>query len=198
MSQQLKESLSAVMDGEADQFEIRRVLDEAAQDSALRGVWERYHLARSVMRGEGRTLRRGELGHGFWARVDADAAAVPEDAPATASLVPDAAVPASRWNQRLIGVAVAAGMAAAVIIGLGRESQPGTPTNSAPVAIVTSADALSLPVAEVDETDGFVAQPSATDVQRARAYMLHHAQQVALTNQARVVQFVKVAAFESR
>ena len=53
MSEQLKESLSAVMDGEADEFEIRRVLNEAADDPELRGVWERYHLVRSVMRGEG-------------------------------------------------------------------------------------------------------------------------------------------------
>ena len=55
MSEQLKESLSAVMDGEADEFEIRRVLDEATSDAELRGVWERYHLIGSVLRGEGRT-----------------------------------------------------------------------------------------------------------------------------------------------
>ena len=32
MSEKLRESLSAVMDGEADEFELRRVLNEIDQD----------------------------------------------------------------------------------------------------------------------------------------------------------------------
>ena len=52
MSEKLKESLSAVMDGEADEFELRRVLDEVSKDAELASSWDRYHLIGSVMRGE--------------------------------------------------------------------------------------------------------------------------------------------------
>ena len=39
MSEQLRESLSAAMDDEADAFELRRMLDEAQGDEALREQW---------------------------------------------------------------------------------------------------------------------------------------------------------------
>ena len=44
MSEKLKGSLSAVIDGEADEFELRRVLDEVDKNEELRSTWERYHL----------------------------------------------------------------------------------------------------------------------------------------------------------
>ena len=52
MSEQLRESLSAVMDGEADAFELRRVLDESRSDSKLRELWHRQHLVRDILRGD--------------------------------------------------------------------------------------------------------------------------------------------------
>ena len=52
MSETLKESLSAAVDDEADEFELRRVLDELDKDDELRGLWARYHLFGSVLRGE--------------------------------------------------------------------------------------------------------------------------------------------------
>ena len=48
-SEILQESLSALMDNEADDLEVRRVLQATAQDSALRGTWGRYQMARSVL-----------------------------------------------------------------------------------------------------------------------------------------------------
>lgn len=201
MSEQLKESLSAVMDGEADEFEIRRVLNEAAEDSELRGVWERYHLVRSVMRGEGRKLGARTLGREFWEQIDADTVAV------TSETAPDDSEPDTRssttrrtWNQRIAGVAVAAGVAAAVVVGFGlggSDRQVATP--NAQVAQVQPSELQTASVALVDgEEQPSDVYPSASDLQRAQAYMLHHAHQVALTNQPRSVPFVKVAAFQSR
>jgi sigma-E factor negative regulatory protein RseA len=202
MSEQLKESLSAVIDGEADEFEIRRVLDEATADEALRGVWERYHLVSSVLRGEGRSVGAGDLSRGFWERVDADtdAAAVTDDAEILGS---QGDATAGSWTNRLVGVAVAAGVAAAVVVGFGVNQrhavEPSLGTNSvASVAPYGAADgAADVPVALVEETP-VETPPTALDLQRMHAYMLHHARQVALTNQARAVPFVKVAAFESQ
>ena len=48
----LQESLSALMDNEADELEVRRVLQAAEQDPTVRGTWERYQIARSVLHKE--------------------------------------------------------------------------------------------------------------------------------------------------
>ena len=193
MSEQLKESLSAVMDGEADEFEIRRVLNETANDSDLRGVWERYHLVRSVMRGEGRTRGADRLSARFWTQIDASETRV-ED-----TIAPVDASPGlgrtnwTRWGQRVAGAAVAAGVAAAVIIGYRADEAVKAPP--AQIAVVEQAvpdDSVALFDDEM-RRDGV---PAALDLQRAHAYMLHHAHHVALNNRS-VVPFVKVAAFES-
>lgn len=47
----LHESLSAVMDNEADELELHRVL-AASDDVELRATWARYQLARAVMHKE--------------------------------------------------------------------------------------------------------------------------------------------------
>ncbi len=43
------ESLSAVMDGEADELELRRVLATFGDDAGFRATWSRYQLARAAM-----------------------------------------------------------------------------------------------------------------------------------------------------
>lgn len=47
----LQESLSAVMDNEADQLELRRVI-AASAEADVRATWSRYQLARAVMHKE--------------------------------------------------------------------------------------------------------------------------------------------------
>ena len=190
MSEQLKESLSAVMDGEADEFEIRRVLNETADDPELRGVWERYHLVRSVMRGEGRMRGADRLSARFWTQIDAG----DEVPPGVVEVA--ARKPRSNWmtwSQRVAGVAVAAGVAAAVIIGYRTDETAKAPP--AQVAVVEQ-PAPSDSIALFDDEMRLQSLPAALDLQRAHAYMLHHAHHVALNNRS-VVPFVKVAAFES-
>lgn len=48
----LKESLSAVMDGVAEEMELHRTLKAVSDNPELRQSWHRYQLARSAMRGE--------------------------------------------------------------------------------------------------------------------------------------------------
>jgi len=52
MNEQAVESLSAVMDGEASEFELRRSLEQLEQSPDVGERWRRYHVARSAMRGE--------------------------------------------------------------------------------------------------------------------------------------------------
>lgn len=48
----LNESLSAVMDGEGAELELRRVLAASGEDEALRQRWRRYHLASAALHGQ--------------------------------------------------------------------------------------------------------------------------------------------------
>lgn len=49
MSDNLRESLSALMDNEATELELRRVLRQAKDEPDLLDQWQRYHLVRDVM-----------------------------------------------------------------------------------------------------------------------------------------------------
>ena len=96
----LQESLSAVMDNEADELELRRVL-AASEDGELRGTWSRYQVARAAMH---RELLVPQL----------------DIASAVSAALVDEAVPARKtpiW--RSVGrVAVAASVTVAVLAGV--------------------------------------------------------------------------------
>jgi len=49
MSQFDKESLSALLDNEADELELRRILKSCEQDPELLTTWERYNLVQSLL-----------------------------------------------------------------------------------------------------------------------------------------------------
>ncbi len=49
MSQSDKESLSALLDNEADELELRRILKSCEQDPELLTTWERYNLVQSLL-----------------------------------------------------------------------------------------------------------------------------------------------------
>ena len=69
MSEQLRESLSAAMDDEADAFELRRVLDEAKADADLREQWYRFHVVRDAL-SSGMEHYRPELRERIWAALN--------------------------------------------------------------------------------------------------------------------------------
>jgi hypothetical protein len=175
------------MDGEADEFEIRRVLNEAADDPELRGVWERYHLVRSVMRGEMYARRRsveqtvldanrcGREHRRRQRRTDRSSSrrGVGELGPAR-----------RRRGRR--------GCGCGGDLGYRTDECKDTPAQVAVVEQAVPRAAAAL----FDDEMRLQSVPAALDLQRAHAYMLHHAHHVALNNRS-VVPFVKVAAFES-
>ncbi|WP_302142137.1 sigma-E factor negative regulatory protein [Halomonas alkalicola] len=69
MSQNARESLSALMDNEGDELELRRLLKtlEASPDAAE--AWRRYHLMRSLMRREPDIDVTTDLSAGIMARL---------------------------------------------------------------------------------------------------------------------------------
>jgi len=52
MTEQSKEPVSALMDGEVSDFELRRILDRMDDEPELYGAWRRYQLIGAVMRKE--------------------------------------------------------------------------------------------------------------------------------------------------
>ncbi|MDP2506806.1 sigma-E factor negative regulatory protein [Oceanobacter sp. 3_MG-2023] len=62
MNDRMNESISALVDGEADELEVRRALNQLEQDEELRERWSRYQLMGALMREEPATtvdLSRG-------------------------------------------------------------------------------------------------------------------------------------------
>lgn len=103
----LDESMSAVMDGEAGELELRRVLAAAGEDAQARARWARYQLARDVMHRQS-VLPGLDLSAAVAAVIDAEPAA---------AAAPVAAPRARGW-QRLGRFAVAASVTLVVLAGV--------------------------------------------------------------------------------
>lgn len=108
-------TLSALLDGEASAFEVRRVLDQVDECPGLADKWARYSLGRSVLEGE--PFRRAP--DDFSARV---MDAVNDDAapPRMGGAHGHRAVTrrSRRWIEPVGRLAVAASVAVAVFLGM--------------------------------------------------------------------------------
>ena len=100
MSQNARESLSALMDNEGDELELRRVIKSLDGELDAAEAWRRYHLMRSLMRREPDIDVSADLSAGIMARLK------DEPAPGQASAPPVA--------KRSLPLARSAGIAAAV------------------------------------------------------------------------------------
>src|SRR5262245_39892269 len=189
MSEQLRESLSAAMDGEAGEFELKRVLNELSTNEDLRGSWERYHLVRGLLRRELGNGTPTDLPERLWARIDADESFEQGDD----GLTDNRARP--RGLGPITGVAVAAGVALTVVLGV--NLFPSARDDAYVADRATPIETETTPVA-VEVISPLNAYPSRLDMKRTQAYMLHHAQHTALNEQGSALPFAKVAAFETR
>jgi sigma-E factor negative regulatory protein RseA len=193
MSEKLRESLSATIDDEADEFELRRVLDEMDKDESLRETWERYHLIGTLMRGLRRDgeFRDIDLRDKVWAALETEDPTSPVEIAEPDVAVPSKASGRRPWVGRMTGLAVAASVAFAVVLGIGGLDQDDAavtpPIAKAPVNI----DGPRLHENRLKQ------EVSASDLQRANAYFVHHVQQKAL-NQPGVASFVKLVTYEQQ
>ncbi|SDR79204.1 anti sigma-E protein, RseA [Halopseudomonas litoralis] len=123
-SESLRETLSALMDDEAEQLELRRVLHAGEQAPEVRRTWERYQHARSVMHNE--PWQTG-------VDLSAGIAAALADEP-TPAIAPS--VNSARWKLQLGRVAVAATVTLAVLVGVRMVNQEAMPDSSNTMAAV--------------------------------------------------------------
>ncbi|MBB3240589.1 sigma-E factor negative regulatory protein RseA [Pseudomonas sp. Tn43] len=190
----LQESLSAVMDNEADELELRRVLN-AFDDVETRDTWARYQIARAVMHKD-LLLPRLDI------------------AAAVSAALADEAVPAkaSRGPWRSLGrLAVAASVTVAVLAGVRLYNQDEIA--GVELAQQSSQPALTAPQVkgpavlagynESSQATGPMAngvlqgQPGWQD-QRLPGYLRQHAQQAALKGTESALPYARAASLENR
>ncbi|MFG6666356.1 sigma-E factor negative regulatory protein [Halomonas sp. HNIBRBA4712] len=107
MSLNTRESLSALMDGESDELELRRVLKSLPQEADAASAWRRYHLARSMMQRERSIDVSADLSAGIMARLADEPAPVLEESASSKSV-------GSLTKPGRVSFARGAGVAAAV------------------------------------------------------------------------------------
>ncbi|MCZ0944433.1 MAG: sigma-E factor negative regulatory protein [Gammaproteobacteria bacterium] len=176
MSEQLRESLSALMDGEASAFEVRRVLDEVRRDAQLQRTWVRWRRLSGALQG-GATPSESDLADRVWAGS--------RDDPATAreGLAP---LRHQRSWGRVTAWVAASAVAVAVIVATNLTSLGGGEGPSAPqVAALPVAPSPPRPV---------VSRPSLAEP-NVNVYMIQHMQQK-VVNQPDVGAFTKLVTFE--
>ncbi|ALI02813.1 anti-sigma-E factor RseA [Pseudomonas sp. FW306-02-F02-AA] len=190
----LQESLSAVMDNEADELELRRVLN-AFDDVETRETWARYQVARAVMHKD-LLIPRLDL------------------ASAVSAALADEAVPVktTRGPWRTVGrLAVAASVTLAVLAGVRLYNQD----EIAGVELAQHSTQPGLAVPQVkgpavlagynesSEATGPMAngvlqgQPGWHD-QRLPGYLRQHAQQAALKGTESALPYARAASLENR
>lgn len=226
MSEKMNESLSALMDGEADELELRRTLNELSENDDLRSRWERYHLISAVLKKEPQ-IDHVRIKTGIWAALDLEEGNQSEDILISANKMQASDV--RSWRGNLGKLAVAATVAIAVVLGVstgtdsgldsGQPAQLVAESNVANTPLVTATESLGkenvspepggLLVANTDATAGnpvvqqagveFMSKhPTLEDMRRANAYQLHHAQSTAINKHPSMVPFVKMASFENK
>ena len=97
MDERLRESLSALMDDEANELEIERVLSRIGDDAELRAAWVRYNGARSAASEQALAPLTLDISGAVREAVAAEEAA-PAAAGLTEKLWRPVASLASRWS----------------------------------------------------------------------------------------------------
>jgi sigma-E factor negative regulatory protein RseA len=109
MSEQIREQVSAFLDGELPDTETELLLKRLTRDGELRESFGRFALIGEALRGSGSQI----LTRGFASRVNLAIDGEPAHVPALAT-----PPRASRWWRPLAGVTVAASVAAVAIVAL--------------------------------------------------------------------------------
>ncbi len=225
----IRESVSALMDGECDELELRRLMSEGSADE-VDETWKRYHLIRNAMQNESQSLTFSSLdiSQQVRAAIADEVSNASEESNNSKSVTGqnsvdgDAAVAA--WYKPVVGFAVAASVAFAVVLGVQNSSQtiPGLqdPINSSTVVASNAATSRVYPVTgsslqastnngqasaaphfQSRELPGNIAAGTvAADLeaqQRLEKFMLRHTERAALNNGQGMISFARVASFET-
>ena len=188
MNEKLRESLSALLDDEANELEIQRLVSQVETEPELRQTWRRYNLTRQAMAGQ-----QPFLAVDISERVREQVHQVKSEAGSPGLR--------QRMLRPLASFAVAASVAATVVIGgqqiasLGGVDQPAGGTQA---GLVNSLGATTVQ-ASYGTRAVPVLQPATRTAyrelarQRMDRYMQEHAEQAALNSPQGLIPFARVS-----
>jgi sigma-E factor negative regulatory protein RseA len=195
MSEKLRESLSALMDDEANELELQRLLKQVGDDAELRQTWVRYQAARTAMHGHETAHPRLDISARVREAVD----------------VENGAHPVRGLKDRLLrpvaSFAVAASVAITVVLGGQQlvqvsgtdpyDAQAVATGGVSPVGLVNSLGATTVqasygtqPLPVLQPATGTAYKELAR--QRMQLYMQEHAEHAALNSPHGLIPFARV------
>ncbi len=195
MAEKMHESLSAILDGEANEVELQRVLSSIGEDAALRRTWARYAAVRGVLLNQQQTGLEPDISQ----RVRAAIA----DAPSNAQTLDTR----RRLWRPLASFGLAASVAMVVVIGGQQLAQQGAgevnvettalAARPSPVGMLNSLG--STPVQASYGTQPLpVLQPATSTAyeqlarQRMSRHMQEHAEHAALNSPQGLIPYARV------
>ncbi len=198
MSERMRESLSALLDGEANELEMERVLSHIADEENLRQTWVRYNVVRATVSGH-------QLAH-----LQLDISSQVRQA-ITAQRTPAVASTGTGLRQRFLrpvaSLAIAASVAATVVIGGQQLAQIGgadaygnsqaVAASASPVGLVNSLGATTVQASYGTQSIPVLLPATRTAYQelarqRMQKYMQEHAEQAALNSPQGLIPFARV------
>ena len=214
MKDQLSESISAVMDSQADDLEVRRLLktlDNASEEevAAILAQWESFHTIGSALRDE--SMSHGQSNNSQpRMRASADfaasvSAAIADENPTNSTLTQPPLKSEPIWRR----FAVAATVTLAVLVGVQEyEAQQGVASYTADNTAVTptiknvdqdvidlsgvqlASSATEEPMSEAEKLEAVKAQ------ERLNEYLLEHTNHAAKQSGQGMIPFARLANFE--
>ncbi len=150
----LRESLSALVDGEASDMEVRRLLKQAGSDSEIRESWRRYHLVRALLKSDPDINPHVDLSQRISAAIEQE-----DSLQARGRL--------KQWTGKVGKVAIAASVTCAFILGVQQFAPQGqqAPAQMAAASESPLAEQVGLPdrVPTGFELPPFAARTVSTD-----------------------------------
>jgi sigma-E factor negative regulatory protein RseA len=198
MTERMRESLSALLDGEANELELERVLSRIADDHELRQTWVRYNTVRATVSGHHLAHMKLDISTQVRQTI-ADQRNSPTVHTGTSLR--------QRFLRPVASLAIAASVAATVVIGGQQLAQIGSAqpygqgrtvaASASPVGLVNSIGATSVQ-ASYGMQSMPVLQPASRTAyqelarQRMQKYMQEHAEQAALNSPQGLIPFARV------
>ncbi|MCR8923305.1 RseA family anti-sigma factor [Dasania sp. GY-MA-18] len=213
MSEQLREALSALKDGEAEELELRRLLKHG-DTQELDQCWRSMHRLTDAMSG-------GEaLAFTQWDISDKVAAAIAQEPAHAVAETASVGEQPKAWYKPVAGFAVAASVAMAIVVGgqsfinsdagvtpvvdtLATANNSGRvyPAQLAASGVGNVTVAATLNQQSIMPGTGLskaVEQGDLTAEQRLHQYMLEHTEQSALNNGQGMINFARVVSYEAQ
>ncbi len=182
------EQISALMDGELATEALPGLLSELNDDERLRARWQRYHLAGHAL--------RGDLPAPAWPDLAARVSAALDAEPTV--LAPTRTAPprrAARLARPLVGMAVAASVAALAIVGLQSFTASPPAVRFQGVSKEVSVAALGLPSARRLGTHWGLDQPAVES--QLNSYLVDHGEYARATNWVGMLPYATVVGYDA-